>query len=289
MFTNLPPTARAVLMFVLAIFLLSTMDMTAKALSQNVGVMPVVWARYMGQSLVVVALVGPRLRLVARTKMPRLHFVRSLFLFVATACFFTGLSQIGLAEATAIMNVNPVLITLGAALFLGEPLGRRRVFGILAAMIGALIIIRPGASVFSPYALLTLTAALGYSGYMLLTRHVGKTEDPWTSLLYTALFGGIVSSFAVPFFWVPPSAMDWLLMAAIAGLGTVSQLFMIKALSQGEAGMLAPFAYSGLIFAAIYGMVIFAEWPDLWTIIGALVIVSAGIYVWHRETRATRQ
>jgi drug/metabolite transporter (DMT)-like permease len=177
-----------------------------------------------------------------------------------------------------------VIITLGAALFLGEKIGLRRVMGIGAAMIGALIVIRPGSEVFSPYAILPLIAAVSYSAYNITTRFVGRNEDPWTSLLYTALFGAVIMSIAVPFYWQPLDMTSALLMLVIAGFGTLSQLLLIRALSIGEAGMLAPFAYTGLIFATFWGVVVFDEYPDGWTMVGAGIIVAAGVYVWYRET-----
>ena len=188
-----------------------------------------------------------------------------------------------LAEAAAIMNINPLLITLGAAIFLGESIGARRAAGIVAAMIGALLVIRPGGDLFQPAALLTVGAAIAYSGYNLATRFV-RDDDPWTSLFYTAAFGAIVLSCTVPFFWVRPDATALMLMALIAFFGTTSQLCLIKALSLGEAGMLAPYAYTGLIWAALWGVVFFGDWPDFWTILGGGIIVAAGLYVWYRET-----
>lgn len=267
-----------------AIFLFSAMDATAKALAPRVGTIPAVWARYLGQTLVVLVIVAPRLKSVLRTNYPKLQFARSVFLMFGTTFFFFSVANLGLTEATAIMDINPVLITLGAAFFLGERLGPRRIAGVCVAMIGALIIIRPGSSVFQPAAFLPLVAAISYTGYNLATRFVGRNEDPWTSLLYTALFGAIVLSCAVPFFWQPLDQTSLLLMLMIAGFGTVSQLCLIKALALGEAGMLAPFAYTGLIFATLWGMIFFNEFPDGWTIIGALIIACAGTYVWYRET-----
>ena len=276
--------SRAILLMIGAVLCFTLMDATAKALSARVGTMPTLWARYAGQTLVVLVLVAPRLGSVLRTRYPRLQALRSLYLLCATMCFFFGIANIGLAEAAAIMNVNPVLITLGAALFLGERIGLRRAFGIAAALLGALIVIRPGSAVFSPYALLPLGAAVFYSAYALTTRFVGRDEDRWTSLVYTALFGAVALSLALPFFWQTPDAVSLLLMVALAGFGTTGQLLLITALQQGEAGMLAPFAYAGLVFATVWGVLFFAEYPDGWTILGALVIAGAGIYVWHRET-----
>ncbi len=275
---------RAILMMIGAVLCFTLMDACVKALAPKVGVLPALWARYAGQMLIVFLLVLPRLKTVARTDFIGLQLARSILLMCATGFFFWGLSLIALSDAAALMAVNPVIITLGAALFLGETLGVRRLAGIFAALMGAVIIIRPGSDIFTPAALLPLCAAVSYSGYALLTRKVGNREDVWTSLFYTGLVGTIILSLVVPFFWTTPDAAGLGLMLLCAGFGTAGQLFLIRALSLGEAGMLAPYAYCGLIFAATWGVLFFNEWPDLWTVTGALVIAAAGLYVWHRET-----
>ncbi|NNE51723.1 MAG: DMT family transporter [Sulfitobacter sp.] len=276
--------SRAILLMISAIFCFSIMDAAVKALAPLVGVLPALWARYAGQMLLVFLLVLPRLRQVMRTRYPVLQFLRSILLMSATAFFFTGISLIPLTDAAALMSTNPVLITLGAALFLGESLGLRRISGIAAALVGAMIIIRPGSDVFSPAALLPLAAAACYSGYALLTRRVGADEDVWTSLFYTGMVGTVLLSLAVPFQWQTPDAAGLGLMVLVALAGTVGQLALIRAFSQGEAAMLAPYSYTGLAFAACWGFLFFAEIPDFWTVFGSLVIAGAGIYVWHRET-----
>lgn len=276
----------AILLMIAAIFCFTLMDAGVKALAPRVGVLPSLWARYAGQMLLVFLLVLPRLRQVAQTNMPGLQILRSLMLMGATAFYFLGLSLIPITEAAALMSVNPVLITLGAGLFLGERLGPRRLFGIAVALCGAVLVIRPGSDVFSTAALAPLAAAVCYSGYALLTRRVGSGEDVWTSLFYTGLVGTLVLSCVVPFAWVTPDGPALLLMMVVIGFGTVGQLCLIRAFSQGEAAMLAPYSYTGLIFAALWGILFFAELPDGWTISGALVIAGSGLYVWHRETRS---
>ncbi|TDE40258.1 DMT family transporter [Antarcticimicrobium sediminis] len=275
---------RAIVMMILAILCFSLMDTSVKALAPRVGVLPALWVRYAGQMLLVLILIAPRLRSVARTRYPVQQILRSVLLMGATGFFFTGLSLIPLSDAAALMSVNPVLITLGAALFLGEALGPRRITGIVAAMCGALIVIRPGSDVFVPAALLPLGAAACYSGYALLTRRLGAKEDPWTSLFYTGLVGTVLLSVIVPSQWQTPDGPALILFLCVAGFGTIGQMFLIRAFSNGEAAMLAPYSYVGLIFATLWGMLFFAELPDLWTICGALVIALAGLYVWHRET-----
>lgn len=259
------------------------MDASVKALAPRVGVVPSLWVRYGGQMFVVLLLALPRLRATMRTDLPLLQVARSVLLLCATAFFFTGISLIPLSDATALMMVNPVLITLGAAVFLGEALGPRRIAGIAVALCGALIVIRPGSDVFSLAALLPLCAAICYSAYILVTRKVGARESVWTSLFYTGLVGTVILSAIVPFFWVTPDLTAIGLMVMVVVAGTMGQLTLIRAYSIGEASMLAPYSYTGFIFASLWGALFFAEFPDQWSVIGALVIASAGIYVWYRE------
>ncbi len=286
--TNGPDTeGKAILLMVGAILFFSLMDASVKALAPRIGVIPSLWARYAGQMLFVFILVLPRLRRVVRTRYPGLQCLRSLLLMGATAFFFLALTLIPLTDASALMSVNPVLITLGAALFLREPLGPRRIVGIVIALSGALLIIRPGSSVFSLASLYPLAAACCYSGYALLTRKVGPDEDVWTSLFYTGLVGTIILSLVAPPYWTMPDATGWGLIALVSGFGTMAQLLLIRAFTLGQASMLAPYAYCGLGFAAVWGAVFFGELPDIWTICGALVIAGAGLYVWHRETKTS--
>ena len=267
-----------------AVFLFTVMDAIAKQLTKEVGLIQTIWVRYTGQALLVFLIVLPRLREVAKSQYPKLQLLRSVVLMAATCLFFLSISKIGLAEATAIMDINPVLIALGAFLFLGEKIGPRRILGIITSMIGALIIIRPGTDVFTIYAVLPLIAAVCYTTYNLTTRFVGNRESPWTSLLYSALFGAVVFSCIVPFFWQPVSLFVAGLMILLSFCGTFSQLFLIRALSIGEASLLAPFAYVGLIYATIWGLVFFGEFPDEWSILGAIIIAISGFYVWYRDT-----
>jgi len=157
---------------------------------------------------------------------------------------------------------------------------------VAVSLIGALIIIRPGSAVFSPYAIFPLVAAVMFAGYALTTRFVGRDEDAWTSLLYTALVGALILSAVVPFFWVTPDPLSAGLMVAMGFVGAGGQLLMIRALMAAEASLVAPFSYVGLLFAILWGMLFFGEFPDLPTYLGAGLIVAAGLYVWYRETRA---
>ncbi|MEM8732459.1 MAG: DMT family transporter [Pseudomonadota bacterium] len=274
----------AILYMVAAVVAFSIMDATAKSLAPRIGIMPTLWARYLGQMLVVIVLILPRARTAIRTRHLPTQILRATLLMAATGFFFMGLSLIPLSEATALMLINPVLITLGASVFLGEHLGPRRIAGIAIAMVGALIVLRPGSSMFSPNALYPLLAACCYSGYVLLTRRLGPNENVWTSLFYAGTVGTVILSAIIPFVWVPIDSAVLGYVVLMATAGTAGHLCLIRAFSIGEASMLAPYTYVGLVTATFWGFSIYGEVPDTATILGAIVICGAGLYVWYRET-----
>lgn len=272
-------------MMICAIFLFSSMDATAKMLMARYEPMQVVWARYAGMMLVVSVLLAPRIGPLLRTRRLGLQLLRSAFLFAATFSFFTAISRMDIAAATAVMQVHPVLLTLGAALLLREPLGPRRIAAIAAALAGALIVIRPGSDVFTLTALLPLLGGVFYASYALTTRFLGRDEPILTSFLYTAIIGTIAASLLTVPVWTTPGPGDAALFLALGAVGAAGQFLLIRSLTVAEAGAVAPFGYAGVVFATLWGLVAFGEVPDGWTLLGALVIVGAGVYVWHRETR----
>jgi drug/metabolite transporter (DMT)-like permease len=177
-------------------------------------------------------------------------------------------------------NAGGLAAWLGAALFLGERLTPARIIAVVVSMIGALIILRPGFGVFTPAALLPLGCAVCFAGNALMTRRLGRNEPAWTSLFYAAWFGTGMLTVALLFVW-QPLPMDDLWRYILLGLiGTASQAVVIMAFSRSEAGLLAPFGYLGIVFASIWSTLIYSAPPDGPTIIGALVIICAGLYVW---------
>jgi drug/metabolite transporter (DMT)-like permease len=271
-----------------AILGFTMMDATAKHLTQTYHPAQVVWARFVG-NLVIFALIfrGAMFPLM-RTRRPGLQFSRALMQLGSVGLFFSSLQFIGLAEATAIMDLNPVLITLGAALFLGEAIGPRRLAGIGVALIGALIIIRPGMGVFQPAALLPLIGAFTYATGALLTR-MARGDSVATSVMWSAVVGSVLTSLVVPLVWQPIAIADLWAFALLGVFGTLSQYLLVRAFATAEAGVLAPFGYTGLIWAGLWGWLLFGQLPDPWTVAGAVIIVAAGLYVWSREARAARK
>lgn len=280
-----PTQLHGILLLLLAIFMFTLMDATGKHLSSLYHPVQVVWVRFVINLTIVAAILAPRLRSTLATRRPVVQVFRGVTQLASGLLFFSSLQFIGLAEATAIMDINPVLITLGAALFLGESIGIRRILGILAALCGAMIVIRPGAGVFHPAAILALIAAGTYAAGALLTR-TARSDSTATSVLWSALVGSVLTSLAVPFFWQPIAAKDLWAFLLLGGFGTVAQALLIRAFALAEAAAIAPFGYTGLIWAGLWGWLFWGNLPDLWTLAGALIIVGAGLYVWMREARA---
>lgn len=277
-----------ILLLLAAILGFTLMDATAKYLTQTYHPVQVVWARFVGNLLIFAVIFRAAMVPLMRTRRPGLQFSRALMQLGSVGLFFSSLQVIGLAEATAIMDLNPVLITLGAALFLGEAIGPRRLAGIAVALVGAMIIIRPGLGVFQPAALLPLAGAFTYAAGALLTR-MARADSVATSVMWSAVVGSLLTSLAVPFVWQPIAPSDLWAFALLGIFGTLSQYLLVRAFSVAEAGALAPFGYTGLIWAGLWGWLLFGQLPDLFTVAGAALIVAAGLYVWSREARAARK
>lgn len=280
---------RGILLLVGAVFLFSLMDATAKHLAaQGYPPLQIVWVRLAVNLALVVAIFAPRLHNIIRTTSPGLQFARGVTQVGTVALFFLSLRHIGLAEATALTDLNPMLITLGAAIFLGEKIGPRRLIGIGAALVGALIVLRPGLSVFQPAALLPLLAAFTYAAGAIITRKV-RGDSTATSVLWGTGVATGLASLSLPFVWTPIAAGDLWAFALLGMFGTLAQVGLIRAFATAEASTLAPFGYTGLVWAGVWGWLFFGTLPDAWVVLGALVIVGAGLYVWHREAQDRRR
>lgn len=276
-------------LMVAAVFLFTIMDVIAKDLTSRHDPVMVAWARYASQFGWALVLLAPWLRTLAKTPYLKLQLLRSTLMFGATLSFFIALSYMPIADAVAVFEVAPLIITALAFFILKEKVGPRRWTGVAIGFVGALIIIRPGSDVFTVASLLPMVAAFCFACFSIVTRFLGDKENPWTSFLYSAVVGTVAASLALPFVWSTPTKFDAGVMALFGLLGGAGQFLLILALRHASASAIAPFSYMGLVFATLWGWLVFSEFPDAWTISGAALIVSAGLYVWWRErVRATR-
>ncbi|MEX2649674.1 MAG: DMT family transporter [Alphaproteobacteria bacterium] len=274
---------RGIALMLATVTLFSFMDATAKALTRDLPILQIVWARYVLFFFIALA---PALRgglpNLVRTRRHGLQLFRSAFLVASTLCALTAYSHMPLADANAIGSTAPLLVTMLSALVLAEPVGVRRWSAVAAGFVGALIIVRPGLSVFHWYAVLPLGAAVLYASYQIATRVLSTVDPPATTLFWSGTVGAIVLSGAVPFVWVPPSAPQWGLLLLVGLLGSAAHLCIINALAAAPASLLQPFAYVQLPIMVALGFVVFGDFPDTWTFVGAGIIVGGGLYAWHR-------
>lgn len=274
---------RGILWMLGAMMMFSGTNAFGKLLVAHYPVMQVVWARYFFQFLLLSMFIGPRLLSVLTTSHLKIQLGRSVLLLGTSVLFFFGLAQLALADNSAIMFVAPILVTALSMPLLGEAVGRRRWAGIVIGFVGALIIIRPGFAMMQNAAIFPLGAACLYALYQITTRIVGRTDSALTTLLYTASAGTIITSLLAPMFWQMPDATGWAMMAGMGVTSNLGHFSLIKAYQSAPAPMVAPFAYVSLLWATMFGYILFSQLPDAWTISGAIVIAASGLYIFHRE------
>ncbi len=285
------------LIMIAAMLLLPAIDALAKVLAATVPVGLIVWSRFAFQSLSLAPSALKRREDWQVVFWP-IHAARGCLLAVTTLLFFAAVRVLPLADAISIFFVEPLILTLLSVVLLGETVGWRRLSAIGIGFIGALIIVRPSYAVFGISALLPLAAALCFALYLILTRHIAPREDPITMQFWAGLFGCIVMStslvvgaiFDFPIFQpVWPNLRELLMLLGIGVVATVGHMMVVHAFRRAEAAILAPFQYLEIISATIFGFVLFGDFPDLTTWCGVAIIISSGIYVFHRERTLARK
>ena len=213
------------------------------------------------------------------------HIARTAFGWAGVTLMFASVAYIPLSDATAISFLNPVFAMMLAIPLLGETVGRVRWSAAAIALVGAMILIRPGAGTFQPAALLALGAAIIMGVEVIVIKRLANSEPPFQILLVNNGIGLIISSIAVVPFWVMPTPHQWAALAGIGMLMAAGQALFINAMARADASMVAPFSYATLLFAGLYDMLIFDVFPDAISILGALVIVSGAAMLAWREAR----
>lgn len=207
----------------------------------------------------------------------------------AALLYLTALFHMPIADCTAILQFTPLALTAGAALFLGAHVGWRRWLATLVGLIGVLIIIRPGANAFNPYAALALASVAFIAARDLITRTLGA-EVPTLVIAFTSTAAVAASSIGLMPFetWRWPSAAAQFALggASIAMLG--AQYWIIFAMRTGDVAVVAPFRYSIILWAVLAGFLIWQEVPDAATWVGIAIVTTAGLYTFVREHRLAK-
>ena len=271
--------------------MLPALDATAKYLVRDYSVFFVLWARYAGQMMVVTPFARHRGGAhFWRTRHLGLQLLRSACLFTATVCFFSGLRYLPLAEGSSISFLAPIFIVILAGPMLGEKPTRIGWFAVGLGFTGILVLLRPGGAVFHPAALLFIAAAIFNALYQLLTRKV-TGDGVHTTLFYSAVVGAIFATLALPFATASAPVTGFtlfllLLLGVFAGTG---HWLMTRAFLIAPASQLTPFSYLQVVWATLFGYVLFGQIPDGWSFVGMSIIVGSGVMLALVERRRARR
>jgi drug/metabolite transporter (DMT)-like permease len=226
-----------------------------------------------------------------RSRAPLLQTLRSATLAGASASFIVALMHVPLADATAVMFAAPVLTVALAALWLGEKVSARRWLGVVIGLVGVMVAIRPPFLTGEPLhwaMLLPLVTAVMNTFYQLLTRKLAAEDDPRTTFLHTSLAALALTALAQPFVWVAPAPSDLPWMLVLGLIGAAGHCLLVLAFARAPASVLAPMSYSQLVWAGLAGVLVFGDWPDGWTLLGAAVIAAGGVLVALPARRPSR-
>lgn len=286
--TTLQKPLYGIVLILCAVALLATHDGVSKHLTHLYPLVMVIWTRYAVQSVVMFFLFFPRMRwAIARTRRPWLQLLRALSLLSISVLFIGGLRYIPLGEATAVMFLAPLIVTILSAVVLHEKVSMGQWFAVSAGFLGVLLIVRPGGALFTPAILLPISASFCFAIYQLLTRRLSSTDHAVTSNFLSGLFGALVLTALLPGqYTLALPAADLFFMLALGVLAMTAHMLLTIALKYSTAATLAPFTYMQIIFAGLIGYLAFAHVPDGLSVLGVLVISCSGLavaYLQHRR------
>lgn len=283
-------TVRALLLMCLGVSMFPFLNTCLKLLTPHYSIIEIVWARFTGHFLTMIAVFLPSQGWrVFRANRPAIQIIRSFLLLGSTVFSVSGIGYVPLATASAIGFASPIIVTALSVPLLGESVGPRRWSAVLVGFIGVLIVVRPGSGQLTSATLLLLGASSCYALYQIATRRSSQHDSAETGIIYAALVGTVATSMVVPFgFEAPRTAFDAVLLASLGVFGGIGHYFVIRAFRLGPAALIAPFGYLELVGTTTLGYLVFNNFPDSWTWIGAGLIVASGIYIAFRERRRRR-
>ncbi|MGA1803155.1 DMT family transporter [Rhizobium sp. HT1-10] len=278
---------------IVAITLFSIQDGISKHLAGAYPPFLVAMIRYWTFALFAIALASRGrggLRVTARTKRPLLQVLRGLLLAAQIVIVIQSFALVGLAHSQAIFSSGPLIVALLSVPILGETVGWRRWTAICVGFLGVLLILKPETGFFDVRFLVPLSSAFLFSFYVIVTRLVSRDDASMTSFLYTGVVGAVAMTCVGPFFWMPLAPQDWIWMGLLCLTGISSHYCLIRAYDLLDAVVIQPLTYLQLVYAAIIGVVIFGEVLTANMVIGAIIVVAAGLFtVWRENVLAKRK
>lgn len=219
----------------------------------------------------------------------RLQILRGLFMFGSTVFNFEALKTLQLAETVTVNFLSPMVITALAGPLLGEWAGWRRWMAIIAGFCGILVVARPGMHHLGIGFLYITCSMLSYVFYVLLTRKMSAKETPESLIFFSALAPSILMSPSIAYAVLPADAIQWVLLLLLGFFGGVGHWMIIQAYRRASTTALAPYPYLQMVWMVMFGYFVFRQLPDVFTVVGALIIAASGLYIVHRERQLRLQ
>ena len=217
------------------------------------------------------------------TRRPGWHLLRSAIGVTGMTCLIFGLGALPLSEAITITYAAPLFVTALSGPLLGEKVGVRRWSAVAIGFIGVLVMMRPGGDV-NPGALVLLFGTLCFAFVVIITRHISKTEHSVAIVFYFSLAAVAAGAAAMPWFWVTPQGVEWLMLVVIGVLGGVTQVLLAMAIKEAPVSVTMQLNYLALVIAAGLDIAVWGVWPSTTTVAGAALIVATGLFIVYRET-----
>ena len=264
--------------------ILPIMDAIAKYLSYSLPILQITWFRFFFSAVItgIFIYLFSRKSFV-RSKNIKSQVLRGILLLTSSLLFFYAISVISLAKALTLAFICPLIVTALSPYFLKERVGRRRWTAVIVGFIGVLLVIRPGIVEFNWASLASLGTGLCYAIYLIVTRSLKDTDNGLLTLLFTSIVGTLVLSVYLPFVWVNPSLNQLLLAVNMGFIAALAHGLIIISYNYSDASKLAPLGYFEIIPNIIIGYIWFSDFPDKYTVLGLLVIILTGVYVFRRE------
>lgn len=265
-------------------------DGISRHLGANNNVYMVVMIRFWFFALFVMAIAARSeggLRAAVRTKRPLTQIFRGVLLAAEVCVMVIAFVKLGLIESHAVFIAYPLIVAALSGPILGEAVGWRRWAAIGVGFVGVLIILQPGLSVFSPWALLPLISAFMFALYSLLTRFVSREDSAQVSFFWTGVAGAVAITPFGLMHWQPMSLADWGWMATLCLTAALGHWLLIRAYAVAEASALQPFAYLQLVWVSVLGLLFLGETLRLNVAVGAAIVAAAGLFaLWRERVRA---
>ncbi|HEV7321439.1 MAG TPA: DMT family transporter [Ensifer sp.] len=286
------PKTRGYIFAFLAICIFAGQDAITKYLGDRYPALFITMIRFWAFALFVFAFAASSpggIRKTAQTRHPWLQIVRGLLLVAEIVVIVVSYVHAGLAMSQSIFQATPLIITILSIPLLGEVVGWRRGAAIVVGLIGVLVIINPVDVQFDTSLLLPLAASVLFALYSIATRAVSRDDSAVTSLFYAGVVGALAISLVGPFYWTDVKPSDWFALAALCVCGTLSHYFLIKAYGLLPAAEVQPVTYFQLVLNVIFAVMLFGETITHNMIVGALIVVGAGLFTIWREHQLARR